>query len=280
MMRIGCGTVCFRKLSLDEAMQRIARAGYEYVEPQATAPFCPHVDPWHDDPEQFRRRVAELGFKGASALWAPNGAIIRDPESVRGVTQAIRWAAAAGIPVVNCGDGNRPAEMTDADALACLRDRLAQILAVAQECQVYVAIEPHGTFSLTAEGLKKILALSDSRWLGVNYDAANVRRATYVETVAGAYSWTPFGERQDEVATLAAVADRVVHFHAKDLRDGKCVALGMGDVNNQDCLAVLQRQGYAGVLSLETEGEDTPDEGQRLVEASRAYLVRALQELS
>lgn len=280
MIQIGCGTVCFRKLPLDEALQRIAQAGYAYVEPQATAPFCPHVDPWHDDPQRFKRRVAELGFKGASALWSPNGAIIRDPQSVRGVSQAVRWAKEAGIPVVNAGDGNKPAGMSDDEALACLADRLAQILEVAQACQVYVAIEPHGTFSLTAEGLKKILTLSDSKWLGINYDAANVRRATYVETVAGAYAWTPFGQRQDEVETLRAVAARVVHYHAKDLRDGKCVALGEGDVDNETCIAVLAKHGYAGVLSLETEGEGSPEEGQRLVELSRAYLTKVLEGLS
>ena len=28
--KIGCGTVAFRRLSLDDALQRIARAGYEY----------------------------------------------------------------------------------------------------------------------------------------------------------------------------------------------------------------------------------------------------------
>ena len=42
--RIGCGTVTFRKQPLEEALERIARAGYEYVEPQATGPWCPHVD--------------------------------------------------------------------------------------------------------------------------------------------------------------------------------------------------------------------------------------------
>ena len=279
MMKIGCGTVCFRKLPLEEAMERIARAGYEYVETQATAPFCPHVNPWKDDPEKFKRRVEGLGFKGTSSLWAPNGAIIRDPDSVSGVSQAIRWASEAGIPVVNAGDGNKPDDLSEEDALKQMGDRLAEILEVAESCQVYLAIEPHGTFSLTADGLKKIMDLSDSKWLGINYDAANVRRATYVETVDGAYSWTPYGERQDEVATLEAVAGRVVHFHVKDLRGSQCVTLGDGEVNNEGCLEVLRERGYDGVLSLETEGENSPEEGQNLVECSRAYLLDVLEKL-
>ena len=276
MMSIGCGTVSFRQQSLDEAMERIARAGYEYVEPQATAPFCPHVDPWRDDPEKFKRRVAELGFKGASALWAKHGAIIPDPESVEGVTQAIRWASQAGIPVVNAGDGKKPDGVSDEDALRIMGDRLAQILEVAEQCRVYLAIEPHGTFSLTANGLSQIMALSDSKWLSINYDTANVRRATYVETVAGAYSWTPYGERQDEVTTLRAVIDRVVHFHVKDVKAAECVALGQGEVNVKGCLDVLEEHGYAGVVSLETEGDFGPEEGQRLIEESRAYLLHVL----
>lgn len=278
-MKIGCGTVNFRKLPLDEALQRIARAGYEYVEPQATAPFCPHVDPWKDDPESFKRRVQDLGFRGVSALWSPNGAIMRDPKSVDGVSQAIRWAGEAGIPVVNAGDGTKPDGMSDSDALKLLRDRFSAILEVAKQCKVQLAIEPHGTFSLTAEGLKQILMLGDSEWLGVNYDAANVKRATYVETAAGAYSWTPFGEKQDEVLTLREVVDRVVHVHVKDLRGSECVALGQGEVNNEGCLDVLQDHGYSGVLSLETEGECDAEDGQALIEQSHRYLVELLQRL-
>ena len=279
-MKIGCGTVCFRKLPLDEAMRRIAAAGYEYLETQATAPFCPHVDPWNDNPERFKRRAAEFGFKGVTGLWSPNGAILPDAGSVAGVSQAIRWAAAASVPVVHAGDGKKPDGMSEEDAWTVLADRLSQILEVAESCRVYVAIEPHGSFSLTADGLKKILAIGDAPWLGVNYDAANVHRATYVETVAGAYSWTPYGKQQDEVKTLEAVADRVVHFHAKDLKGSHCVALGTGEVNNRGCIALLRQRGYTGVLSLETEGETAPEEGQQLIELSRKYLENVLTDLS
>jgi len=275
-MKTGCGTVSFRKQSLEEAMERIARAGYEYVEPQATAPFCPHVDPWNDDPQEFRRKVEKFSFKGASALWAKHGAIIPDPKSVEGISQAIRWASEAGIPVVNAGDGAKPDDMPEEDALKVLGNRLAEILEVAEQCQVYLAIEPHGTFSLTPEGLNKIMALSDSKWLGINYDTANVHRATYVETVEGAYSWTPFGEPQDELETLKAVIDRVVHVHVKDVKGAQCVALGEGEVNVKGCIEALKDHSYSGVLSVETEGEFDPEEGQRLVEVSRAFLVEAL----
>lgn len=275
-VQIGCGTVTFRKRPLLEALERIRRAGYDYVEPQATGPWCPHVDAWKDDPQQFRRRVREFGFKGATALWAPHGAIIPDAKSVEGITQAIRWAKEAGIPVVNAGDGRVPKGMSDQDALAILRDRLAKILEVAAQCRVYLAIEPHGTFSLTAAGLQKIMSLSDSAWLGINYDTANVHRATYVETIHGGYSWTPFGQRQDEVATLKAVANRVVHVHVKDVVGAECVALGKGKVNVRACIDFLRRQGYRGAFSLETEGEFDAEQGQKLIEASRRFLAEVL----
>jgi sugar phosphate isomerase/epimerase len=279
-MTIGCGTVVFRQRPLAEALRRIRRAGYEYVETQATGPWCPHVDPWKDDPQAFRRLVGELGFKGVTGLWAAQGAIVAEDRSVAGITQSIRWAKQAGIPVVHAGDGRKPDALSEDDALAILRDRLAKILEVADECQVCLAIEPHGTFSMTADGLRKIMGLSGSKWLGINYDTANVHVANYPPTAPGAFPWKLFGRRQDEATTLAAVADRVRHVHVKDLAGAKCVALGEGTVNVGGCIRVLKRHGYAGVLSLETEGDLDAEQAQRLIELSRAYLKGALATLA
>jgi sugar phosphate isomerase/epimerase len=276
-MLIACGTVCFRNLPLEDALRRISRAGYKWVETQATAPFCPHVDPWHDDPLAFGRLVADCGFEGVTALWAPHGAILADPEAVAGVSAALEWSKEAGIPVVHAADGQKPEGMSDADALALLGERLSAILQVADRCEVFLAIEPHGSFSLTPEGLETIMGLSDSRWLGINYDTANVHRATYVETAAGAYSWKPMGERVDEVATLESVINRVVHCHVKDVVGSRSVALGDGEVDLRGCLQVLSNHGYQGVVSLETEGDETPDDMQQLIERSRQFLQRTVQ---
>lgn len=69
------------------------------------------------------------------------------------------------------------------------------------------------------------------------------------------------------------------HGHVKDVIGATCVLLGKGEVNIVGCLRVLKEHGYPGVLSLETEGEFDAEQGQRLIEASRTYLVGALAEL-
>ncbi|RLI37766.1 hypothetical protein DRO55_00525 [Candidatus Bathyarchaeota archaeon] len=279
-MKIGCGTVNFRKYSLQEALKRISKAGYKYVEPQATAPFCPHVNVYKNDPNEFRRLIESYGFKGATGLWSQHGALLTDEQSVPDIKKTIKWAHEAEIPIVICGDGKKPEYMSDEKAFKVLEEKLSDILEVAEKYGVYLAIEPHGTFSLTAEGLKRIMSLCPSKWLGINYDTANVHRASYVETVRGAYSWRIFGRKQDEVATLTEVVDKVIHVHVKDVVKDKCVALGRGEVNIIGCLKVLKEHNYDGVLSLETEGEYPADEAQRLIEESRNYLIKALKKLN
>jgi sugar phosphate isomerase/epimerase len=271
-MKFGCGTVVFRTLPLEEAMRRIRRAGFEYCETQAVGPWCPHVTLGKDDPEKFAALVKGFGFKGVTGLWSSHGAIIPDPQSVEGVCETIRWAKAAGIPVVHAGDGHKPDEMPEPDALKLLGERLAKILEVAEANQVTLAIEPHGTFSLTAEGLRQIMGLSPSKCLRINYDTANVHKANYAKDIPGAYTWNLYGRRRGEVETLKAIADHVVHVHVKDVKRGNCVALGQGEVDFKGCFDVLKAQGYTGVLSLETEGDQDADTAQRLADESYKFL--------
>lgn len=277
--KIGCGTVNFRKYPLQEALERIRSAGYEYIETQAVGPWCPHVDVWKDDPTKFRGLVREFGFKGVTLLWALNGAIARNEKSVADVSQTIRWASEAGIPIVSAGDGRKPDEMSDSDALRLIGDRLGPILEVAAKSRVQLAIEPHGTFSTTVEGLMALMNLSDSKWLGINYDTANVHRVTYAAGDTGAYSYAPYGERRDEVATLREVVSRVVHVHLKDVVGATCVPLGQGGVNIRGAIEVLQQHGYTGVLSVETEGDFGAEEAQQLIQDSREYLARVVPEV-
>jgi len=273
-MKKGCGTVVFREHNIDRTLAAMRKAGYEYFETQATNPWCNHVVLGQDDPVKFAEKAKSFGFLGITSLWTPEGALIPGGNAcVPTVKRAIEWAAAAGIPVLDFGDGYKPDVMTDEVAFSILQDRILELLETAEKHRVILALEPHGTFSLTTEGLKKILSISSSPYLGINYDAANIHRAAYIETKNGVASWKQLESGSNEVETLTAIADRVVHFHAKDLSpSGDCVALGTGTVDVAGCIAVLKAHGYNGAISLETEGGMPFEESLILATDSSRYL--------
>ena len=272
-MKIGCGTVLFRKFPLERALDAIRNAGFEYFETQAVGPWCPHVDVRRDDPLSLVRLKEKFGFKEITGLWTLNGNLISNPESVESGILSVRWAAAAGIPIVHTGDGHKPAGMSDKEAFAVFSGRLAPILEEAKKLGVRLAIEPHGAFSLTSAGLKRILSLADEDVLGVNYDACNIFRAAYVESGGGSSGWRDAGEKEDELEVLKAIRPRVIHCHAKDIdKNKKCVALGEGLVNVSGCAEYLRDTGYDGALSVETEGGDDFEEAAVLAKKSFDFL--------
>ena len=272
-MKIGCGTVLFRNFELEKSLAAIREIGFEYFETQAVGPWCPHVNVETDDPEALVKLKNKYGFKEITGLWSLNGNIIANPNAVESGIRSIEWAAAAGIPVLHTGDGKKPAEMSDEDAFKTLEEKLGLILEAAKKNGVKVAIEPHGSFSLTGEGLCRILSIGDADVLGVNYDACNIFRAGYVESGNNKSGYKTEGNGENEVSVLKSVLDRVVHCHAKDINSEKrCVAVGDGIVNVKGCVELLRKNGYNGVVSVETEGGDDFDEVVALAAKSYAYL--------
>jgi sugar phosphate isomerase/epimerase len=278
-MKLGCNTVGYRKLPLADALARIARSGYRYVEVESNLSWCNHADPWHDDPGAFRATVERFGFLGVSGIGS-HRELITDADAVPDLQQALRWASAAGVPVVITGEGRRPTDMPEADALAIIRERLAQLVPVAEASRVVLAMEPHGSISLTPGGLARIMGLVASPWLGVNFDTANPHRGDYVGTTRKGFEWKlDQAQRGDEVVSLEPVASRVRHVHIKDVVGRRAVTLGRGEVKLRRCLEILWTHRFDGVLSYETEGEDSPEDTDRMNLDSRLYMERVLGEI-
>ena len=272
-MKLGCGTVLFRKFDLEPALAAIREIGYEYFETQAVGPWCPHVNVEQDDPQRLVELQKKYGVKAISGLWSLNGNIIRNEKAVESGIRSIEWAAAAGIPVVHTGDGQKPDDMSVEDAYKFLEEKLLIILEAAKKYNVKVAIEPHGTFSLTLEGLNKILSIGSPDLLGINYDACNIFRAGYVERGNDKFGYKTSGEGEDELTVLRGISDRVVHCHAKDINtDKKCVPVGEGIVNVKGCVEHLKSIGYNGVISVETEGSSLFENAVDIAAKSYKYL--------
>ncbi|HXX91514.1 MAG TPA: TIM barrel protein, partial [Acidimicrobiales bacterium] len=187
-MKLGCNAVGFRHLELEDALERVRLAGFGYVEVESNLSWCSHVDPWNDDPVKFRRTIERLGFTGVSGMGS-HRELITDPDAVPDLQTSIRWAAAAGVPVVITGEGRCPDDLAHEAALGIIRERLTEILPVAEDCRVLLAMEPHGTISLSPMGLARIMSLVSSPWLAVNFDTANPHRGDYVGTTRAGYEW-------------------------------------------------------------------------------------------
>jgi sugar phosphate isomerase/epimerase len=278
-MKLGCNTVAFRKASLEFALERIARAGYKYVEVEANMSWCDHLRTDRDDPLKFRDKIKSFGFKGCSCIGS-HRELISEPTAEQDLCHALEFCAAAGVPVVATGEGRLEQGMTVDQALEILKPKLERLAQAAEKCKVYLAMEPHGSISLSPGGLSKILALAPSKWLAVNFDTANPHRGDYVGTTSKGFEWKlDQAARGDELACLRPVAKQVRHVHWKDVVGRNAVVAGKGEVRLKEELLILKDAGYDGVLSYETEGWEEPEQSQSMIEQSLAWSRNLLREL-
>lgn len=278
-MNIGCNTVAFRQKSLDFALEKIAMAGYEYVEVEANLKWCPHLDPWKDDPIRFREKISSYGFKGISVV-GNHRELITSDEGFKDIEHALGWAHAAGVPLIATGEGRLQPEMSKETALRILKKRLEHLCRIAEKNQVYLGLEDHGSISLTPDGLPELLSLVSNDWLAVNFDTANIHRGDYVGTSDTKYEWKLGAKTSySETELLKKISHRVQHVHFKDVVGRNAVILGRGEIDLLGCIRILKNAGFAGVLSYETEGWEEPDESDRMIRESRTWMKNALSQI-
>ena len=244
--------------SFDYGVRRAAEMGYRYLEPLVingrellSESIYYHARSMQNDPREYREQLEHLGLQ-PSALSA-HSPLMRPEVAVDYLIQAIRWASDLGAPVVCTSEGQRPSWMDERWAFEIMRYTLTRVLPVAERYGIFVALEPHGEFTTTTDGLERILALHPSPLFKVNFDTGN-------SYLAGAEPYD----------MLEYFADRVVHVHAKDIslaqstaERGKVTgtptgcACGDGVVDWRRIVEILARHQRDVVLSVEctTEAE-------------------------
>ena len=259
--------------SFEYGARRAAELGYEYVEPcvatgrdlLAEAGYY-HMLSMEDDPLACKELLDECGLK-ASGLSA-HSPLMKPEVAVPYLTQAIRWAADLGAPVVNTDEGPKGDWIEDdEEAFDIMRYTLKRVLPVAERHGIYIGIEPHQIYTSKLDTYLRILELVPSPMLRANFDTGNA-----------------FLAGSDPMEFLEAIADRLVHFHAKDIsieqeeaERGKVTgtpvgcACGDGVIDWQKVIGVLREAGFEGVMSVEC---GTEEQGERSI----AHLKEALAD--
>ena len=282
-MKLGCCAINFRQYPLEDALGWIAEGGFKYVELEANQRWCNHGD-LDQDPVALADKVKSYGLT-LSALSCARQMIDCsevDYDPVADLSKALRWAKAAGIPVVHTGDGSKPHDMSDEEALERIKEKLEVLVPIAEETGVYLCFEPHGALTLRPGGLGKILDLFPTKMLGVNMDTGNPSRGNFVHfTKTGDQVWMlpPDFPKFSETEVLAPIADRVRNVHFKDCIGKDSCCLGHGQVNLKGCVELLHKAGFNGVLSWQTEGFEDSDQARKWLKESLQLMKRLVEEV-
>lgn len=187
------------------AVQKAAELGYTHVEPMvhwgrellSEAGYF-HSVSMLDDPLRIKRACDKFGVK-LSGL-STHTPLTKPDIAVEYLTQAIRFAAECGAPIVNTDEGPKQPWTTKAEDFVLMKYTLQQAALVAEPRGILIGLECHQQYSRTPEGLDRIYSLVKSPSIGINFDTGNAYLCGH-----------------DPIAWLERVRTRLVHLHAKDI---------------------------------------------------------------
>jgi sugar phosphate isomerase/epimerase len=233
------------KLPADEALDAIARIGYQAVELTVLPGYTTDLDLLDAATRRdLLRRITALGL-ALPAIAGHSNLLAEDPDEYARVRSRLRaaidlavdLATDAGPPALNTTTGGRPDRW---EALQSrLVERLGDLVQYAAERNVVLAIEPHVGAALDRpERVLWLLREIDSPYLRLNLDFS------HFEAVG-----LPMAP------TVAALAPYSVHTHVKDVRgrapDHEFLIPGEGGFDYPAFLRALQAAGYDGAVTVE-----------------------------
>ncbi|MDQ0801485.1 sugar phosphate isomerase/epimerase family protein [Arthrobacter sp. SLBN-112] len=191
--------------SFDWAMDRAAEIGYRYVEPMvhwgrellSEAGYF-HSRSMLDDPLKLKHAAESRSLRISSI--SSHAPLAKPDIAVDYLKQAIRYAAECGSPMIMVDDGPVSGWTTEEENFTLMKYTLQEAVMVAEPRGIAIAIETHGPFTATPQGLDRLMKLVDSPVLTINLDTGN----SYLS-------------ENDPHAWLDDIISNVTHLHAKDI---------------------------------------------------------------
>ena len=235
-MKLGANSVLFGGHGLETAFTNIQLAGYDGIELSAIDGMSEHlvIDRWRECVPLIRDLAAKTGL-ALTAMEQPN----RDMQKMRAAMEA---AAAAGIPVINCGPGGKTGSEQDLlDLIASLKE----LSKMAADHGVMLCVKAHvGAAMHNTETTLRVLEAVDSPAFGLDMDPSHIYRAN-----------------ENPVDALASVVSRIRHVHIRDCKGRQqgpgtpeMQANGRGDIDLLGFFRVLRKNNYNGAVNLEVIG--------------------------
>ncbi|MUK87384.1 TIM barrel protein [Ornithinibacillus sp. L9] len=224
---------------------------------------------WKDKEQELElvKDALEKNNVEVSAYDVTNNFVSEDPKqralAVDKVIDGIKVAKELGTNIVRVFCGDLHGDLTYEDGQGWIVSGLKSCAKVAEEAEVYLAIENHGLLAGRSEQVEEIIHQVDSPFVRSTFDTGNFLLV-----------------HQDPKQSFDRLKEKIVHVHFKDFRmkepsedvngfrsiKGKELIgtiPGDGQVDLDYIVNGLKEIGYHGWLSIEYEGLDEPIEANK-----------------
>lgn len=270
-MVFGYSTNAYVKVSVGDALERIARLGFKGVEIMCDRPHLYPPDFDQAAIEEIKKSLEihhlQVTNLNSFTLFAVGDTYLPswiEPEKdrreirVRHTIQCLRVAKALGAKNISIPPGG-PLEkgLTRAEAFRLFYNGLEQVIPVAEELGVRLLVEPEPDLLMekTSE-FKPFIKDIRSSIVGLNFDIGHF-----------------FCAGEDPAAAFEELFEWVGHMHVEDIADTRAhnhLIAGQGAIDFKSVFSAMKRLGYDDDISLELYPYvDTPDEAGK---ESMAYL--------
>ena len=282
--KLGVMAGMYSSVPLDDAMQRIRKAGYRYISmaPKHGADIV--YSPELPKPERARmlRRIRDLGVEPFLSLGGFSG----DPQTVAGLEKYIAQldlCADYEIPVM-VGAGpwyykkfpSIPKRELDwQEEVSRFYAGLEKALRHAESVRVTIALKPHTGITARGRDCMQVLKRIQSPWLKIAWDAGNI---SFYE---GIY---PDPDLPDLAPQVSAVC---IKDHLGLRGEANFPVPGQGNVDHELMFRTLFAAGFDGPLAIErVDGKDggsrklTPEVTDQRLTAAYQYLAPLLDRIT
>lgn len=255
-MRISLATSVYANFPIEEAIRRIAAAGYDGVDLWGGRPHVYRRDLTSRQLTALRRLIRECGLEAPSltpaffryphSLTSPNEAVRQD--SLDYTRQCADHAAALGAGLLLLVPGRSLHGQPIEDAWQRLADSLSAICAYAAQYALRLAVEPVNSaisdlVNTAAEAVRLLEQVGCDR-LGIVLDTGHVHLGP---------------EPPEEAIARAGARLFQVHVNDNDGRRQQNLIPGLGRFDFDRFFRSLERAGYSGWLTAELDWRYTQD---------------------
>ncbi len=239
---IAVSTNSFHGFGIMEALETIAKAGFEYIEICAVRNWTEHVMPdmAPEKLEAVKQKMAELGIK---CIAMSGHCDLSDESRLADFRANMKLASELGCEwiISSTGEAHFGSEDTT-DIEALLVKNIKSLVPDLEKLNLKLGIEVHGPNYGTGKAVARLVdAVGAFPVVGVNYDTANV----------------VYWGKDDPDTDIKFCPGKINYCHLKDKigmdSSWNFPAIGAGELHLLDLVDYMDENGYEGPLSIELE---------------------------